>query len=162
MVRFKILEPLSTDDRKRQVWVAASGCPLSSMISMAMEKWMWFIVLSRMPRLELYWATVMAHSRSPLYYHAGTKDCAWEFGAGDFTSNGKTDFIVWYCTLSPFTSHFASLLGNGDGTFQKETKVSLPDLVEDLGLVVGDWNSDGLLDFVMLPEAYGVQVYSQK
>jgi hypothetical protein len=51
-------------------------------------------------------------------------------------------------------------LGNGDGTFQPETAVNLPDNIEDLGIVSGDFNSDGLLDFVMLNA--GVQVYTQK
>jgi hypothetical protein len=57
---------------------------------------------------------------------------------------------------------FATLLGNGDGTFQKQTPVSLPGNIEEVGIVAGDWNSDGLLDFVMLPGASGVQVYTQK
>jgi hypothetical protein len=55
---------------------------------------------------------------------------------------------------------FAILLGIRDGTFQPETAVNLPDNIEDLGIVAGDFNSDGLLDFVMLNA--GIQVYTQK
>jgi hypothetical protein len=40
---------------------------------------------------------------------------------------------------------FAILLGNRDGTFQPETAVNLPDNIADLGIVAGDFNSDGLL-----------------
>jgi hypothetical protein len=40
--------------------------------------------------------------------------------------------------------------GNGNGTFQPETVVNLPDNIEDLGIVPGDFNSDGLLDFISL------------
>jgi hypothetical protein len=55
---------------------------------------------------------------------------------------------------------FAILLGNRDATFQPETAVNLPDKIEDLGIVAGDFNSDGLLDFVMLNA--GIQVYTQR
>ena len=100
--------------------------------------------------------------QKPVYYHAGTTDCAWPFATGDFNSDGNTDFIDWYCTNPPFKSHFATLLGNGNGTLQKQTAVFLPGLIEDVGIVAGDWNSDGLLDFVMIPGASGVEVYNQK
>ena len=100
--------------------------------------------------------------QEPVYYHAGTTDCIWPFATGDFNSDGNTDFIDWYCTNPPFKSHFATLLGNGNGTLQKQTAVFLPGLIEDVGIVAGDWNSDGLLDFVMIPGASGVEVYNQK
>jgi hypothetical protein len=98
--------------------------------------------------------------KKPVYYHAGANDSEWAFAAGDFNSDGKTDFIVWYFKSWPRGLTFAILLGNGDGTFQKETTVSLPDNIEDLAIVPGDFNSDGLLDFVMLNA--GIQVYTQK
>jgi hypothetical protein len=100
--------------------------------------------------------------QKPARYHAGTTDCAWPFATGDFNSDNNTDFINWYCTNPPFKPHFATLLGNGDGTLQKQTAVFLPGLIEDVAIVAGDWNSDGLLDFVMIPGASGVQVYTQK
>jgi hypothetical protein len=100
--------------------------------------------------------------KKPLYYRAGSNDSSWAFAAGDFNSDGKTDFIVWYFKNWPRGLTFAILLGNGDGTFQSETAVNLPDNIEDLGIVPGDFNSDGLLDFIMLPAAGGIQVYLQK
>jgi hypothetical protein len=100
--------------------------------------------------------------QKPAHYHAGTTDCAWPFATGDFNSDDNTDFIDWYCTNPPFKSHFATLRGNGNGTFQKQSAVFLPGLIEDVGVVPGDWNADGLLDFVMIPGASGVQVYTQK
>jgi FG-GAP-like repeat len=84
------------------------------------------------------------------------------FTAGDFNSDGATDFIVWYFTAPPYHPFFAILKGNGDGTFQHETTVKFPDTFEELGIVAGDFNSDGLLDFVMLPNGGGVRVYTQK
>ena len=67
---------------------------------------------------------------------------------------------MWHITTMVYVSVFAILLGNGDGTFQKETTVNLPDNIEDLAIVPGDFNSDGLLDFIMLNA--GIQVYTQK
>jgi hypothetical protein len=100
--------------------------------------------------------------KKPVYYHAGTNYSTWAFAAGDFTSGGNTDFIVWYYTLNPhYKPFFAILRGNGDETFQRETTVKFPDTFEELAIVPGDFNSDGLLDFVMLPTA-GVRVYIQK
>jgi hypothetical protein len=100
--------------------------------------------------------------KKPVYYHAGNNYSTWAFAAGDFNSDGKTDFIVWYLTTPPEHLHFAILLGNGDGTFQKETSVNLPDDIEDVAMVPGDFSSDGLLDFATLPLAGGIQVYTQK
>jgi hypothetical protein len=101
--------------------------------------------------------------KKPVYYHAGTNYSTWAFTAGDFNSDGKTDFVVWYFTLNPhYKPFFAILKGNGDGTFQHETTVKFPDTFEELGIVAGDFNSDGLLDFVMLPNGGGVRVYTQK
>jgi hypothetical protein len=99
--------------------------------------------------------------KKPVYYRAGSPDDSnWVFTAGDFNSDGKTDFIDWYFKNGARNPTFAILLGNGDGTFRPETAVDLPDNIEDLGIVAGDFNSDGLLDFVMLNA--GIQVYIQK
>jgi hypothetical protein len=100
--------------------------------------------------------------KKPVYYHAGNNYSEWAFAAGDFNSDGKTDFVVWYFKNWPRGLTFATLLGNGDGSFQKETTVRLPDNMEDVAIVPGDFNSDGLLDFITLPIAGGIQVYTQK
>jgi hypothetical protein len=81
---------------------------------------------------------------------------------GDFDSDGKTDFIDWHFKNGGRNRVFTIRLGNGNGTFQPETAVNLPNDIEDLGIVPGDFNSDGLLDFIMLPAAGGIQVYPQK
>jgi hypothetical protein len=101
--------------------------------------------------------------KKPVYYRAGSPDDSnWAFTAGDFNSDGKTDFIDWYFKNGVQNPTLAILLGNGDGTFQPETAVNLPDNIEELAIVPGDFNSDGLLDFIMLPAAGGIQVYTQK
>ena len=100
--------------------------------------------------------------KKPVYYHAGTNYSTWAFAAGDFNSDGATDFIVWHFANGVHNRVFATLLGNGDGTFQRETPVKLPNNIEELGIVAGDFNNDGLLDFIMLPGAGGIEVYMQK
>jgi len=100
--------------------------------------------------------------KKPKYYPAGSSNSTWAFAAGDFNSDGKTDFITWYFKDWPHGYTFATLLGNGDGTFQRETTVKLPDNMEESGIVSGgDFNSDGLLDFIMIPLG-GIQDYLQK
>jgi hypothetical protein len=99
--------------------------------------------------------------KKPVYYHAGSNNSTWTFAAGDFNSDGATDFIVWYFKDWPHGLTFAILKGNGDGTFQREATVALPENVEEFGIVPGDFNSDGLLDFIMLPNG-GLRVYTQK
>jgi hypothetical protein len=100
--------------------------------------------------------------KKPVYYDAGSSATAWAFAAGDFNSDGNTDFIDWYFKDGFHNPTFAILKGKGDGSFQRETAVKLPGNIEDLGIVPGDFNSDGLLDFVMVPGAGGVEAYMQK
>jgi hypothetical protein len=100
--------------------------------------------------------------KKPVYDHAGNNYSAWAFAAGDFNSDGKMDFIEWHFKNGVRDRAFAILLGNGDGIFQQETVVPLPANIEDYGIVTGDFNSDGLLDFVTLPGAGGIQVYTQQ
>jgi FG-GAP-like repeat len=85
--------------------------------------------------------------QKPVFYAAGY-DGAFTFATGDFNSDGKTDLAISHYT---FDEQFWTLLGNGDGTFQpKQVMKHLPGAcVGELGIEVGDFNSDGLLDFVL-------------
>jgi hypothetical protein len=85
------------------------------------------------------------------------------FTAGDFNSDGKTDFIVNY-NITNSLSETDLYLGNGDGSFQQKKVVKLPGApnfnAED-GIVPGDFNSDGLLDFIF-QQPGDVAVFMQK
>lgn len=82
------------------------------------------------------------------------------FAAGDFNSDGKTDLLADYL-VSDTQSECALFLGNGDGTFQEKRIVDLGGLHEGGGIVPGDFNSDGLLDFI-IQDPFQVVVVTQK
>ena len=90
--------------------------------------------------------------RHPAYYSVRG-----QLAIGDFNSDGNTDLLVNGEDNSTFL-----LLGNGDGTFRKAQKISgIPDTGGE-GIVVGDFNSDGLLDFVFQEGGWGINVHLQK
>jgi hypothetical protein len=99
--------------------------------------------------------------QKPVYYPTGFgPQGGLTFAAGDFNSDSKTDLIA--ATPGQNDERFEVFSGNGDGTFQKAKRISLPDNGGgEVGLVPGDFNSDGLLDFVMV-DASGLEVYIQK
>jgi hypothetical protein len=82
----------------------------------------------------------------PTYYYVGSGG-DYSFAVGDFDSHGNTDLLI-----SDYDQHKISiLLGNGDGTFQPRTPVDVPGAPYnggESGIVTGDFNSDGLLDFI--------------
>jgi hypothetical protein len=79
---------------------------------------------------------------------------------GDFNSDGNTDVIV---SQIGTPAKFEVLLGVGDGTFRTAKKVQLNGgAAGENGVVVGDFNSDGLLDFVLETGLAGIVVYLQK
>jgi hypothetical protein len=88
--------------------------------------------------------------QSPAAYPVGFNP--WAVAAGDFNRDGKLDLAVVNLSC-PFNGGICSpatisiLLGNGDGTFQPQTKVSTGMTPNDI--VVGDFNSDGLLDLAV-------------
>jgi hypothetical protein len=78
------------------------------------------------------------------------------FTAGDFNSDGITDFIV-------SADQFSIFLGNGDGTFQPQEVITLPgNVLGDNGMIPGDFNSDGLLDFISVDAGFQGVVYTQQ
>lgn len=84
--------------------------------------------------------------KKPTSYYARPSG-QFSFVAGDFNSDGETDILV-----SDYSQHeIAVLLGNGDGTLQSRTQVRVPGGPYnggETGIVTGDFNSDGLLDFI--------------
>jgi hypothetical protein len=97
----------------------------------------------------------------PVFYPVGLKSKqSFEFVAGDFNSDGITDILV---SQPGIPAENAILLGKGDGTFQKAQKLQLPGgAAGEQGIIVGDFNSDGLLDFVFETGLDGIVVYVQK
>jgi hypothetical protein len=62
---------------------------------------------------------------------------------GDFSADGKLDLV-----LSNQTNTII-LPGNGDGTFQTQSPVTLPDSCGTFDSAAGDFNNDGKLDLVL-------------
>jgi len=100
----------------------------------------------------------------PVYYSTGFgAGNGFTFTAGDFNSDGKTDLIASTPAAGGhFNPEFEVFWGNGDGTFQKAKKLNLPqNFGGEIGLIPGDFNSDGLLDFVMVNNS-GFWTYTRK
>jgi hypothetical protein len=98
--------------------------------------------------------------QAPVYYDAG-QNGDFTFAAGDFRSKGVTDFVISHDGTD---YNFYVMYGNGDGTFQSEKEIQLPggSANGELGIVVGDFNSDGLLDFIFQRGGWGLAEYLQK
>ncbi len=98
--------------------------------------------------------------KKPVSYLIKNGIYGFSFAAGDFNSDGKTDLVVSYITFN--ASVFELFLGNGDGTFRKAKPVNLQGVYNaEEGIVVGDFNSDGLLDFIF-QQPGDVSVFVQK
>jgi len=63
---------------------------------------------------------------------------------GDFNQDGKLDLAFVANNISLLSNSFAVFLGNGDGTFQKQT--TYPDGEGPYAVAVGDFNGDGKQD----------------
>lgn len=83
--------------------------------------------------------------QAPRLYSSGLAGAQLLLIVGDFNADGNTD-VLGYGELG-FLAGF--LAGKGDGTFQPPSRLTLPGpTMKGLG-VVGDFNSDGLLDFAI-------------
>ncbi len=91
--------------------------------------------------------------------YAGT----FTFAVGDFNSDGNTDIIVSHENRGNNDHQFSILLGNGDGTFGPKTVIPLQGgYLSENPIVTGDFNSDGLLDFVLDPPFLPFALYLQQ
>jgi FG-GAP-like repeat len=97
----------------------------------------------------------------PVYYTAdSTGQGLFTFAIGDINSDGKPDLMVSEYPISGLTP-FVTFLGNGDGTFQSPQTISSITTFGELGIVAGDFNSDGLLDFIFQTGG-GMDVFVQQ
>ena len=91
-----------------------------------------------------------------VFYNAGTHQ-QFAFAIGDVNSDGKLDLLVSrYDNVND--TQFEIFLGNGDGTFQSPQ--TSHQVSAYFGFVLGDFNSDGVLDF-LAPSGGGMQAYIQ-
>ncbi len=74
-------------------------------------------------------------------HHVGTGFGSYptSLAVGDFNNDGKPDIV----TVNIGSSDLSVLLGNGDGTFQPQSRIGLS---RPLSVAVGDFNKDGKLD----------------
>jgi FG-GAP-like repeat len=109
------------------------------------------------PRIGILLGNGDGTFKKPVYYETGLASATgFSFAVGDFSSDGNTDFLV---SQPGIPAENAILLGNGDGTFQRARKLQVS-AAAGPGIIIGDFNSDGLLDFAFLGD--GVVVYIQK
>ena len=99
--------------------------------------------------------------RPPVFYTASTYGIL-AFAVGDINSDGNQDLLVYEGTPLGTPWQLGVFLGNGDGTFQAQQIITQPvPTSAELGLVLGDYNRDGLLDTIFLSD-FGMNVYLQQ
>ncbi|HEY3972907.1 MAG TPA: VCBS repeat-containing protein [Candidatus Sulfotelmatobacter sp.] len=96
----------------------------------------------------------------PVYYTAdSTGQGLFTYVLGDLNSDGNPDLVA--SEYSNFNSLLVVFLGNGDGTFQPGQTISSAVPSGELGITLGDFNSDGMLD-VIFQNGVGMNVFLQQ
>jgi hypothetical protein len=101
--------------------------------------------------------------QSPSYYTVDPMGLGlFTFAIGDINSDAKQDLIASTFPLSA-NFQFVAFLGNGDGTFQAEQTIvsSSSTPAGEIGVTVGDFNADGLLDVIFVDGDRGMYVFLQ-
>jgi hypothetical protein len=94
----------------------------------------------------------------PVFVDAGSQS-QFTFAVGDLNTDGKADLLV--SQYYGFNPQVVTFLGNGDGTFQSPQTIALPPVFSaELGITAGDFNSDGLLDYIF-QESEGMEILVQ-
>ncbi|HXM19972.1 MAG TPA: VCBS repeat-containing protein [Terriglobales bacterium] len=78
-----------------------------------------------------------------VYYNVGTHDLPYYVVSGQLTNSGNFDLAV----ADYLNSQVSILLGNGDGTFQKPKRFTVPN---PIGLAIGDFNGDQKEDLAVV------------
>jgi hypothetical protein len=92
--------------------------------------------------------------KTAVNYAVGLRPIQGSGVVGDFNGDGKLDVAV----ANNFDDTVSVLLGNGDGTFQKQ-KV-FPIGARPVGMVAADFNNDGKLDLAVANEDKGGNTFS--
>jgi hypothetical protein len=92
----------------------------------------------------------------PQYYSTSLNGATPVLILGDFNSDGSTDVLTY--GESTYTAAF--LAGNGDGTLQRASRLTLPGSRQKTSQSTGDFNGDGLLDFAIGANG-GAEVFLQ-
>jgi len=77
--------------------------------------------------------------------------------AGDFNGDGNLDIVAAVGVSGNAPSNATVLLGRGDGTFSSLEAFKLPNAVNSVSVATGDFNGDGLLDFVVTTKSLSFQ-----
>ena len=81
--------------------------------------------------------------RRAAYYNVGARDLPYQAVAAQLTNSGNLDLAV----ADYLNGQVSILLGNGNGTFQKPLRFSVPNPV---ALAAGDFNGDHILDLAIV------------